>query len=156
MAYARREIRKLTQDELGRLIADPSRGMRGVRKVYISQLETGVRDPSWALVKRISQVLGVTIGWLCMETDNPFPVATPEPVYFSPEADTIALLVDELPPADRKRALAVISALAASIPNSDEQEPNNQAQPELDEAVQTAFANRLILGQRAARQSARV
>ena len=56
----------------------------GVRNVYVSQIENNHRIPSRDVLQKIAEVLGVTVGFLLMETDIPQPAsAEPEtPVYF--------------------------------------------------------------------------
>lgn len=91
----------------------------GVGNVYVSQLENNHRKPSLALLKRIAEVTGVTVGFLLMEMTDPYPVvdaipAEPEPVYFSPEADAAAQMIDAAPPGERARMLAVLRAMMAA------------------------------------------
>ncbi len=90
ISWARRQ--KQVQDSDGR--RRPMNGHElaaavGVRNVYISQIENNHRIPSREVLLKIAEVLGVTVGFLLMETDIPQPVsAEPEtPVYFSEEAD---------------------------------------------------------------------
>lgn len=97
----------------------------GVRNVTISYLENDHRDLSLSLLMKIAEVTGVTVGFLLMETDHPYPMKTPaevEPVYFSPEADQAAQLIDAIHDSEeRARMLAVLRALAATVSLSDKQ-----------------------------------
>lgn len=88
----------------------------GVRNVYVSQIENDHRIPSRDVLLKIAEVLGVTVGFLLMETDVPQPVsAEPEtPVYFSEEADAAAQLIDDVPPDKRREMLAVLRVMAES------------------------------------------
>lgn len=117
ISWARRQ--KQVQDSDGR--RRPMNGHElaaavGVRNVYISQIENNHRIPSRDVLLKIAEVLGVTVGFLLMETDIPQPVsAEPEPpVYFSEEADTAAKLIDDAPPDKRREMLAVLRVMAES------------------------------------------
>lgn len=84
----------LTQDGLAREV--------GVLYVYINQIENAKREPSRKLLKKIAAVLEVSLGFLELETDDPTPPKQQDdngndPVYFSPEADEIARMVDAMP-----------------------------------------------------------
>lgn len=119
ISWARRQ--KQVQDSDGR--RRPMNGHElaaavGVRNVYISQIENNHRIPSRDVLLKIAEVLGVTVGFLLMETDIPQPVsAEPEtPVYFSEEADAGAKLIDDVKdPAKRREMLAVLRVMAESV-----------------------------------------
>ncbi len=119
IAWARKQ--KTVQDADGR--RRPMNGHElaaavGVRNVYISQIENNHRIPSRDVLLKIAEVLGVTVGFLLMETDIPQPVsAEPEvPVYFSEEADAGAKLIDDVKdPAKRREMLAVLRVMAESV-----------------------------------------
>jgi len=129
VAWARKQ--KQVQDADGR--RRPMNGHElaaavGVRNVYISQIENNHRIPSRDVLQKIAEALGVTVGFLLMETDNPQPAGVePEmPVYFSEEADAAAKLIDDVPPEKRREMLAVLrvmaeNALADGAKNSSEQ-----------------------------------
>ena len=118
VAWARKQ--KQVQDADGR--RRPMNGHElavavGVRNVYISQIENDHRIPSREVLQKVAEVLGVTVGFLLMETDNPHPAgAEPEtPVYFSEEADAGAKLIDDVKdPAKRRETLAVLRVMAES------------------------------------------
>ena len=126
IAWARKQ--KMVQDADGRRRQMNGHELAiavGVRNVYVSQIENNHRIPSRDVLQKIAEVLGVTVGFLLMETDIPQPAGVePEaPVYFSEEADTAARLIDDAPPDKRREMLAVLrvmaeSALADSAKNS--------------------------------------
>lgn len=104
----------MTGHQLGRRLVTQGT-MSGVRNVYVSQLENNHASPSLPMLCKIAEVTGVTVGFLLMETDYPYrDRPEPEPVYFSPEADTVAQLIDAAPPEERARIVAVVRALAGS------------------------------------------
>ncbi len=72
------------------------------------------------MLLKIAEVLGVTVGFLLMETDVPQPVGAEleTPVYFSEEADTAARLIDDAPPDKRREMLAVLRVMAESALSS--------------------------------------
>ncbi len=87
----------------------------GVRHVYVSQLENNHCTPAFPMFLKIAEVTGVTGGFLLRETDEPYPAnGAHEPVYFSPEADKAAQLIDNVPPEERARILAVVQAMATA------------------------------------------
>lgn len=118
IAWARKQ--KMVQDADGRrrqMNGHELAAAVGVRNVYISQIENNHRIPSRDVLQKIAEVLGVTVGFLLMETDNPQPAgAEPEtPVYFSEEADAGAKLIDDVKdPAKRREMLAVLRVMAES------------------------------------------
>lgn len=117
IAWARRQ--KMVTDADGRRRAMNGHELAaavGVRNVYVSQIENNHRIPSRDVLLKIAEALGVTVGFLLMETDVPQPVgAEPEtPVYFSEEADTAAKLIDDAPPDKRREMLAVLRVMAES------------------------------------------
>jgi transcriptional regulator with XRE-family HTH domain len=124
--WAREKILKINQSEFGRLLTNPG-NPSGVRNIYVSQIERGHRFPAVQLLLKIAEVTGVKVGWLLMETDSPF--GGTEPVYFSPEADEAARYIDNAPPEERARMLAVIKALAENVGNAPgvENGPKRQA-----------------------------
>jgi transcriptional regulator with XRE-family HTH domain len=140
----------MTGHELGRRLVTQGT-VTGVRNVYVSQLENNHASPSLPMLRKIAEVTGVTVGFLLMEVDHPYPVKgkerEPEPVYFSPEADVIAKLVDDAPPEDRARILAVVRTLADSGATT-HQAP---AMPR-----HNVFAQRLIAGEHLSQDSGKV
>lgn len=108
IAWARKQHR-MSGHDLARAV--------GVRNVYISQIENDHRIPSRQVLQQIAEALGVTVGFLLMETDTPQPAGAesePGPVYFSEEADAAARLVDDAPPEERARMLAVLRAMSST------------------------------------------
>lgn len=117
----------------------------GVRNVYISQLENNHREPSRQMLQAIASALDVTVGFILMETDEPAPAkdAEPAPVYFSPEADEAAQLIDSIPdPDERARMLAVLRAMAVPFKHPDKQQDNERV------IYSRQFAQRLIDSER--------
>jgi len=130
IAWARKQ--KMVQDADGR--RRPMNGHElaaavGVRNVYVSQIENNHRIPSRDVLQKIAEVLGVTVGFLLMETDIPQPAGVePEaPVYFSEEADTAARLIDDAPPDKRREMLAVLRVMAESALNAGANGEPNEA-----------------------------
>ncbi len=126
IAWARKQ--KQVQDADGRrrpMSGHDLAAAVGVRNVYISQIENDHRIPSRDVLLKIAEVLGVTVGFLLMETDVPQPAGADvdTPVYFSEEADAAARLIDDVPPEKRREMLAVLrvmaeNALASTAKNS--------------------------------------
>lgn len=121
----------------------------GVNVVYVSQVENDHRQPGRALMKLIARTLGTTVGFLERETDDPYPshAADVEPVYFSPEADAAAQLIDSAPPEERARMLAVVRALAGASAMTHQ----TPAMPQ-----HNSFAQRLINGERVSQDAGKV
>ncbi len=84
----------------------------GVGNVYISQLESNTHRASRETLKKLAEALNVSRAFLELETDDPTPPqpipADMEPVYFSPEADEIARLVDAMPAHRRAYVLNMV------------------------------------------------
>lgn len=98
----------MTQAALGHAV--------GVKNVYVSQLENNVHEASRPLVRTIAQTLGVSIGFLELETDDPTPPQVDEPEqpnYISPQADEAAQLIDAMRDNEwRDLALQMVQLLA--------------------------------------------
>lgn len=71
----------------------------GVGHVYISQLESGARRASRALISLLAHELETSVAFLEMETDDPAPPKGEgsDPIYFSPQADEAARLWEAAP-----------------------------------------------------------
>ena len=138
----------MTGHQLGRRLVTQGT-VTGVRNVYVSQLENNHASPSLPMLRKIAEVTGVTVGFLLMETDNPYPAKDkePEPVYFSPEADAAAELIDNAPPEERARILAVVQTLAGTGATTHQQ----PAMP-----THNVFAQRLIAGERVSQDAGKV
>lgn len=118
IAWARKQ--KTVQDADGRrrpMTGHDLAAVVGVRNVYISQIENDHRMPSREVLQKIAEALGVTVGFLIMETDIPQPAGgEPEaPIYFSEEADAAAKLIDAAPPDKRIEMLAVLRVMAGNV-----------------------------------------
>lgn len=87
----------------------------GVGHVYINQLENGKRSAGRGLMQRLASELGTSVGFLELETDDP---AAPDagapdsPIYYAPEADEAARLIDAMPAEQRAVTLAVVRVMA--------------------------------------------
>jgi transcriptional regulator with XRE-family HTH domain len=98
----------LTQTGLGHLV--------DVRNVYISQLEADKHRASRTLMNKLAKALNVSRSFLELETDDPAPpqADAPEaPIYFSPEADDVARIIDALSAPQRALALNIMRVIAA-------------------------------------------
>jgi transcriptional regulator with XRE-family HTH domain len=134
----------MDQHQFGRLLRTTG-SPRGVRNVYVSQLENNHNDPSREMMLKIAEVAGVTVGFLLMETPYPH-LNPPEPVYFSPEADEAARLIDNvLNDEERERMLAVIRALAETAKTDKGAPPQSRRITAMPQAQRpNEFARRLI------------
>ena len=104
----------MTGHQLGRRLVTQGTAS-GVRNVYVSQLESNHASPSLPMLCKIAEVTGVTVGFLLMETEYPYrdkPEPELNPVYFSPEADEVARMVDDAPPLKRAEILSVLRTMA--------------------------------------------
>jgi transcriptional regulator with XRE-family HTH domain len=137
-----RERRGLKQSKLAQML--------GVNSVYISQIENDHRQPGRPLMKLIAHTLGTTVGFLECETNDPSQAGSePEAVYFSPEADEAARLIDSAPVEERARMLAVLRAMAPAVNHHGEpaaKEASHLISPEPPTA--NGFARRLIDSER--------
>jgi len=139
IAWARKQ-KKITGAQLARTV--------NVRNVYISQIENNHKRAALPLLQRIATTLGVSVGFLLMETDDPAPARSEEdaPVYFSPEADTAARLIDAVPPEERARILVVVRAMVEMISRVAKEKTNEAGH--LIASPRLTFAQRLIDGER--------
>jgi transcriptional regulator with XRE-family HTH domain len=111
-----------------------------VRNIYISQIENGHRVPGRHLLQKIAAATNTTVGFLLMETDDPSPVrgdTEPTPVYFSPEADEAARMIDDAPQEERPRIVAVVRVLV-------ETSPAQEADAEMVDRLVSPLTRRLI------------
>jgi transcriptional regulator with XRE-family HTH domain len=142
IAWARKR-KKITASELARAL--------GVRNVYLSQLENNHRKPSRQMLQGLATHLGTTVGFLLMETDDPEPAkgdAEIPPIYFSPEADEAAQLIDSvIDQNERLRMLAVLRTLAATFSQGGDGQVSERV------IYLPNFAQRLIYGERALQRS---
>lgn len=94
--------------------------------VYISQLEHDKRQASRLLLSHLARELKTSIAYLEMETDDPAVPSTAEAaalVSWSPEANEIADLVDELPRWRRREVLALVQTI---VKLSDQRSPQSE------------------------------
>jgi transcriptional regulator with XRE-family HTH domain len=132
IAWARKQ-RGMTGHELARAI--------GVRNVHLSYLENDHRDMSLPLLQKIASVLGVTVGFLLMETDTPNPVSADPEAAPSSEAAAAVQLIEDAPAEERARMLAVLRAMAGeTAPVRDETHTH------ATEREAAGFSRRLVLG----------
>jgi len=143
-----RKQKGLTGHELGRRLVTQGT-VTGVRNVYVSQLENNHATPSPPMIRKIAEVLGVTVGFLLMETTYPYPGGSDaEPNYFSPEADAAARLIDDAPEGERQRMLAVLRAMVQHA------EAHHEAQQVTPSPTQhNRFAQRLIASERVSQRA---
>lgn len=85
----------------------------GISHVYLNQVESNARQPSRKLITNIASELGVSIGFLELETEDPAPAKTDalEPVYWHEETDAIATIVDKMPDVQRRFVLDFVRLL---------------------------------------------
>lgn len=144
----------MTGRELGRRLVTQGT-VTGVRNVYVSQLENNHASPSLPMLRKIAEVTGVTVGFLLMETDYPYRNKhdhEPEPVYFSPEADAVAKLVDDAPPDERVHIAAVVRAMVTVAKQVKTPAPTGGSYtPEQPPATPNGFARKLIDSDRVGR-----
>ncbi len=122
----------------------------GLHHVYISQIKNdtkGKHKPTLETLQKIAAALDVTVGFLLLETDNPS--RDPAPVYYSPEADEAAQLVDNAQPEERTRMLAVLKALAGTLAPPDKAiVEDGVIYLHKDPEPRKSFAQRIIDGER--------
>lgn len=143
----------MTGHQLGRRLVTQGTAT-GVRNVYVSQLENNHASPSLPMLRKIAEVTGVTVGFLLMETDYPYRAKRdhePEPVYFSPEADAVAKLVDDAPPDERPNIVAVVRAMVTVAKQKTSAPTGGSYAMEQPPATPNSFARRLIDSDRVGR-----
>jgi len=79
-----------------------------ISPAMLSKIEHDQKSPSMETLIALAAALDVSIDWLVPSqgAENPYRRKEDEPVYFSPEADEVAHLVDALPPKYRAVVLA--------------------------------------------------
>lgn len=90
----------------------------GVSDAFLSDIVRGVKNPSLEMLCELAKLLNTTTDYLLLLTDSPDTLGTPslengDPVYFSPEADEVARIIDALPPETRAFVLHMARALTA-------------------------------------------
>ena len=121
----------------------------GVGHVYISQLESGARKASRGPIALLAHELGTSVAFLEMETDDPVPPkgAGDDPVYFSPQADEAARLIDAMrDDLLRNRAVELVRLAAGWEVAPDPAPPPIQPVP-------GAKGGRLVLGDLTAKEN---
>ena len=83
----------------------------GVSDAFLSDIVRGIKYPSLDMLCTLAGLLNTTTDYLLLRTDNPdvpgvAPLETGDPIYFSPEADEIARIVDALQPETRQYVLS--------------------------------------------------
>lgn len=103
--FARVEMRGLQSKELA--------AQASISPAMLSKIEHDQKNPSMEVLIALARVLDVSLDWLVPQQGTTTPYRRPEdePIYFSPEADQVARLVDDLPPKYR----AIIVEQAKSI-----------------------------------------
>lgn len=103
--FARAEMRGLQNKELAAK-ADISPGM-------LSKIERDQKNPSLEVLTALAKALDVSIDWLMpsQRAESPYRRVEDEPVYFSPEADKVARIIDDFPPKYREIMLEQALAL---------------------------------------------
>jgi len=71
IAYLRR-IKRFTQGELAQML--------GISKGYLSQMETGVRNPSLKIMKQFSVIFGVPVEYFIYDSAEVNGTDIPEPI----------------------------------------------------------------------------
>lgn len=85
----------------------------GLSEQFTGSLILGRRNPNVRHLQAMSKALRTSVSFLAMTTEDPSPdTAEPGPVYFSPEADEAAQLVDGMSEDLREIALDVLRVLA--------------------------------------------
>jgi transcriptional regulator with XRE-family HTH domain len=80
---------------------------------YLSTLMSGRRGPNVRHLQAAAKALNTSVSFLALTTDDPSPdVTEAAPVYFSPEADTIAVLVDRMTGPQRALVLDLVEVIA--------------------------------------------
>lgn len=123
-------------DTMGRRIAEmrKQKGIKsrdlasaiGVHYVYVSQIENDAQRPSLDVLLKIADVLGVSLDFLTMRSPTPAMAGDEQaPVYFAPEADAVAQLIDAAPPEERARIYAVVRALVDPVSQAAQETEND-------------------------------
>lgn len=140
----------MTGHQLGRRLVTQGTAT-GVRNVYVSQLENNHASPSLAMLRKIAEVTGVTVGFLLMETDYPYrdKPEPEEPAYLSPEADAAAELIDNVLDTERrKEMLSVVRTMAWHAQAEEIKQQATEPAPvrggKKTAAQRDSFASRLI------------
>lgn len=102
-----RKRARLTQEELGAAI--------GVGNVFVSNIEKDVAAPPIDKLVKLARVLNTTADYILCLSDVPSALEDDAagPIYFSPEADEAARLIDGMPVWKRAEALHMVRASAS-------------------------------------------
>lgn len=89
----------------------------GVSDAFLSDIVRGVKNPSLEMLCELAKLLNTTTDYLLLLTDSQDTLSAPplengDPVYFSPEADEIARIVDALQPETRQYVLYMVRAMS--------------------------------------------
>ena len=99
----------LNQEELVKALAKYG---AEISQPYWSMCETSDRIPNGAVVAAAAKVLRVSADYLLGLTDDQTPAIDRTPVSITEETDQIALMVDELPAAQRRQIAQIVGTLA--------------------------------------------
>jgi transcriptional regulator with XRE-family HTH domain len=88
-----------------------------VSDAFLSDIVRGVKNPSLEMLCELAGLLRTTTDYLLLRTDDPDvpgvrPLENGDPVYFSPEADEVARIIDALPPETRQYVLYMVRAMS--------------------------------------------
>ena len=111
-----REDAGLNQMELTNVLAERYGVVIG--RSYISELERNWeanKMPSAEVVAALARALNVNGNWLLLIDDRQEVPGEPAIGGFTQEAEQASVIIDRLPEAERKRVLAVITALASHV-----------------------------------------
>lgn len=136
---ALRVTKGIDQIELARAVSELG---TPIKNANISAIEKGKVTPSLPVLVNIAKALGdVSLDYLTMRTDvAETPAATDQPVYFSPEADEIARMVDAMTPYERHTALEHVRMYRRMA-----EERAAEIQPALDMLLMQLRAANLVL-----------
>lgn len=90
-----------------------------IGETYISELERTTKMPSLEVAAAMAKALNITLDYLGLLIDEPDRSykKEPEKIYISPEADTVAQLVDGLSQENRAMVINLARALVSSSTN---------------------------------------
>lgn len=115
--------RDMTQKELARQL--------GISEQFLSAILRGKKAPSVRRAREIATALGTSIDYIMLASDDPAPpraAAPPDPVWWHPETDELAQLVDAMPQSARRYMVdAARLVLAYLSQDAAEQPPGTDA-----------------------------
>jgi transcriptional regulator with XRE-family HTH domain len=127
----------------------------GLSEQFTGALIKGRRNPNVRHLQAIARALNTSVSFLALTTDNPAPdIEEAAPVYFSPQADEAAQLIDAMPTdTQRDLALQLVRQVAAYVGLERELVPVTERKniPAQIEPVPGAMGARFILGDKSGR-----